>query len=827
MNGVAAGMSIFLNDVRYALRSLTHNPGFTSIAVIALALGIGANTAIFSVVNGVLLEPLPYQDPARLVQLSERSPDFNTMSVAYLNFKDWRDRNRCFSSMAAIRWEDYDVTGGGQPEHLNGRMVSAEFFRVLGIHPALGRDFDAGEDRPGTAPVAIISGGLWTRRFGSDPGVIGRKLKLNGEDYTIVGVTPSDFRYQGSYDIYTLMGQWDNVLVRSREMHPGIFVVARLKPGTELSRAQSEMTAIAARIAETYPKSNARHGINVKPLTGVIVGDVGSTLLVLLGAVGFVLLIACANVANLLLARSTGRRKEMAIRSAMGASRARVILQLLTESIVLSLAGGAVGLAVAAWGSRAVLAAVPGGLPRMENIAVDGWVLAFTLAVSLLTGVVFGLAPALQSSVTDVHETLKEGSRGSSTGPNRLRSLLVVGEVSAALVLLIGAGLMLRTIEQLNSVNPGFDPARVLTFSVGLSPADTATSDRILQTFDRMLARIRAVPGVTNASVSTLIPLAGNDDELPFYVIGRPRPASQGDMNWALLYATGPDYLKSMGIPLLRGRYIAPRDSRRAAPVVAIDEVLAHSIFPKEDPIGKSIAVPGMGAELGPELTPPMEIVGIVGHVNHWGLDTDAGARVRSELYIPMTQIPEPFMKGIATGSSFVVRAGTDPLAIAPAMRRAVAEAGNQQPVYSVRSMGEIVSASIAGRRFSMLLLGIFAALALVLAAVGIYGVISYAVAQRTHEIGIRMALGARPGDVLRAVVTRSMTPVLAGVGIGLAASFGLTRLMSHMLYGVKASDPATFCGVALILSAVALAASIVPARRATRIDPTTALRHE
>ena len=463
----------------------------------------------------------------------------------------------------------------------------------------------------------------------------------------------------------------------------------------------------------------------------------------------------------------------------------------------------------------------------MENIAVDGWVLVFTLGVSLLTGVAFGLAPALQSPVRDVHEALKEGSRGSTAGPHRLRSLLVVSEVSAALVLLIGAGLMLRTMRQLGSVNPGFDPARLLTFSVGLSPADTASSDLILQTFDRTLARIRAVPGVTNASVSTLIPLGGSDSEIPFYVIGRQRPATQGDMNWALVYATGPDYLKSMGIALLRGRYIAPRDSRQTAPVVVIDEVLARSIFPNEDPLGRSIAVPDMGGEFGAEVTRPMEIVGVVGHVNHWGLDTDAGARVRRELYIPLAQVPEPFMKGMATGSYFVVRAGTDPLAIVPAMRRAVAEAGNEQPVYSVRSMSEIVSASIAGRRFSMLLLGIFAALALVLAAVGIYGVISYAVAQRTHEIGIRMALGARPGDVLRVVVAQSMAPVLAGVGIGLAAAFGLTRLMANLLYGVKASDPATFGAVALVLAAVALAASIIPARRATRIDPTTALRHE
>ena len=818
---------MILNDVRYTLRSLAHNPGFTSVAVLALALGIGANTAIFSVVNGVLLRPLPYRDPARLVQVAERSPEFNTMSVAYPNFKDWRDQNRCFSAMAAIRWEGYDVTGGSQPEHLDGRMVSAEFFRVLGIAPVLGRDFEVSEDRLGTTPVAMISGGLWSRRFGSDPGVIGRKLRLNGADYTIVGVTPADFRYQGNYDVYTLIGQWDSTLARSRDVHPGLFVVARLKSGVEPSRAQVEMAAIAARLAEAYPKSNAKHGINVTPLTRVMVGDVGSTLLVLLGAVGFVLLIACANVANLLLARSTGRRKEMAIRSAMGASRGRVVRQLLTESMVLSLAGGAVGLGVAAWGTRAVLAAVPGGLPRTENIAVDGWVLAFTLGVSLLTGMLFGLAPALESSLTDVHETLKEGSRGSTGGRHRLRNLLVASEVSAALVLLVGAGLMVRTMRQLNKVNPGFDPSHLVAFSLSLSPADMSSPDRIFQAFDQTLAHIRTVPGVTNAAVTTLLPLNGSDDDIPFYVTSRPRPAAIGDMYFALTYATSPGYLKSMGIPLLRGRFLTPQDSRRAAPVAVIDEVLARSVFPREDPIGKSIAVPDLGPEFGSEVTRPMEIVGVVGHVNHWGLAADGTAKIRSQLYLPITQMPGPFMKAVATGTSFVVRAGTDPGAVMPGIRHAVAEAGNDQPVYGVKTMGALVTASVAGRRFSMLLLGIFAAIALALAAVGIYGVIAYAVAQRTHEIGIRMALGARPGDVLRAMVAQSMAPVLAGIGIGLAASLGLTRLMAKMLFGVAASDPATFCGVALVLTAVALAASIIPARRATRLDPTIALRHE
>jgi predicted permease len=540
-----------------------------------------------------------------------------------------------------------------------------------------------------------------------------------------------------------------------------------------------------------------------------------------------VLLIACANVANLLLARSGGRRREMAIRAALGASRGRVILQLLTESLMLSLTGGAVGLAIAAWGTRAVVAAVPGGLPRMHNIAVDGWVLVFTLAVSLLTGVIFGLAPALESSSVDVHGTLKEGSRGSTAGPRRLRSLLVTSEVSAALVLLIGAGLMIRTMQQLNSVHLGFDPTHVLTFSMALSPADTVSSDRIVQSFDRTMAHLRSAPGVAIASVSTLLPLNGSDDEMPFYVKGRPKPTSQGDMNWALVYATDPNYANSMGIPLLRGRFITPLDLRHATPVIVIDEQLAHRVFPTEDPIGKSIAVPDMGAEFGAELTRPMEIVGIVGHVTHWGLDRDATAKVRSELYVPIAQMPEPFMKAAAGGSYFVVRSAADPRAIAPELRRAVAEAGNEQPVYNVRSMRQIVASSLAGRRFSMLLLGIFAALALVLAAVGIYGVISYAVAQRTHEIGIRMALGARPNNVLRVVVLESMTPVLGGVGAGLALSFALTRLMAHMLYGVNPSDPGTFCAVSLVLFTVAIGAAIVPAHRATRIDPVIALRHD
>jgi predicted permease len=821
-------MWALIQDLRYGLRTLAKNPGFTAVAVVALALGIGANTAIFSVVNGVLLRPLPYRDPDRLVRLSERSPDFGTMSVACPNFWDWKDQNRSFAGLASVRWEDYDVTGGGQPEHLSGKMVSADFFRVLGINPVLGRDFDPRADRLGASPVVLIGGGLWSRRFGSNPAVLGSQLTLNGRSYTIAGVVPAGFQFDGKADVYTLLEQWDDLLLaRSREMHPGMYVVGRLKPGVTETQAQSEMTAIAARLAQAYPKSNSKHGANVAPLADVIVGNVRPTLLVLLGAVGFVLLIACANVANLLLARSAGRQKEIAIRSAVGAGRGRVVRQLLTESVVLALAGGIAGLAIARWGTQAVLAAVPGGLPRMENIGVDGWVLAFTLGVSLLTGIVFGLVPALQVSVTDLHETLKEGSRGSSAGHRRLRDLLVVSEVAAALVLLAGAGLMLRTVWRLGAVNPGFDSLHVLTFSVGLSPASTSSSDRILQTFEQTVDRIQSVPGVKSAAVTTLIPLGGNDNEIPFYVNGRPRPTSQGDMLWALLYATGPGYLKAMNIPLLRGRYIGPQDMHRGSHVVVIDDVLARTVFPNQDPLGKSLVVADLSGDLGPETSVPMEIVGVVGHVSHWGLDSDATARVRSQLYLPLSQVPDQFMKGMAASSTFVVRTGVDPLAMLPAVRGALLQAGNDQPVYGVRTMDQIVSASIAGRRFSMLLLGIFAGLALLLAAVGIYGVISYTVAQRTREIGIRMVLGAGRADVLKVVVAQGMLPVLAGLAIGLAASFALTRLMAGMLYGVSAGDPVTLIGVALVLAAVALIATLVPARRAARVAPMVALRYE
>ncbi len=563
----------------------------------------------------------------------------------------------------------------------------------------------------------------------------------------------------------------------------------------------------------------------------MVVGDVRPALLVLLGAVGFVLLIACANVANLLLARSVARQREMAIRSAIGASRTRVVRQLLTESVLLAVSGGALGLLLADFGTQAVVAAVPGGLPRVEAIRVDGWVLAFTLAVSLLTGVIFGLAPAFQAFHVDLHATLKEGSRGSTGGHHRLRALLVVSEIAASLVLLVGAGLMLKTMWRLSQVNPGFNPQGLLTLQVGLSPENISTADNIRLAYKRIVNGIETLPGVEAVAVATDVPLTGDDSELPLWVSGRPRPTSQSDMLWALWYPTSPGYLRAMGIPLLRGRYFTDQDTKDSAGVVVIDEVMAKGLFPGEDPIGKSIGIADTSGEMGNGLNKPLEIVGVVGHVKHWGLDSDATAKLRYELYMPFVQIPDQIMKAfLGTGMVMMVRTTVDPLSTIATVRHRIAEqGGGDQPVYNVQTMQQIVSDSVAGRRFSMLLLGIFAALALVLASVGIYGVISYMVGQRTHEIGIRVALGADRRDMLRLVLGQGARLMLLGVGVGLLASFGLTGFLAKysMLFGVSARDPLTFAGVAVLLSLVALAACFVPAIRAMKVDPVVALRYE
>ena len=821
-------MATMIQDLRYGLRMLTKSPGFTAVAILTLALGIGANSAIFSVVNGVLLQPLPFRDPGRLVAVGESTPQFDMMSFSYPNLVDFREQSRSFEGLAAFNWQDCNLTGVGEPEHLSGKRVSANFFSVFGIPPVSGREFDPKEDHVGASPVVMISGGLWKRRFGSSPDAIGKTIMLNGQGYTIIGVVPASFQYRGKADVYTLLGQWDDIMSRLREVHPGIHAVAGLKPGVTVAQAQSELSAIAARLAQAYPKSNANHGAAVRPLAQQMVGDVKPALWVLFGAVGFVLLIACANVANLLLARATTREREMAIRAAIGASRVRVVRQLLTESVVLALAGGALGLIVAEYGTQAVLAVVPGGLPRMESIAVDGWVLAFTLIVSLLTGIVFGLAPAYQTARIDLSTTLKEGGRGSISGHHWLRSVLVVVETAASLVLLVGAGLMLRTIWRLSRVDPGFDPRNVLAFTLGLSPQNSASPNNIRVAYKKLTDAIESLPGAQGAAVGTNVPLMGDDSEIPLWVSGRPRPTTQSDMIWAQTYMTSPGYLRTMGIPLLKGRYFTDQDSKDSQGVVVIDDVMAQSLFPGQDPIGKSLGIADTSGEMGNGLNKPLQIVGVVGHVKHWGLDSDDSAKIRYEVYFPYVQIPDQFMSGLAQGMMVLVRTTVAPLGMVNTVKQRVAEAGGgDQPAYGFETMEQVVSDSFADRRFAMLLLGVFAALALLLASVGIYGVISYTATQRTHEIGIRMAFGAGRGDVLKLVVRQGMALMLFGIGAGLLFAFGLTRLMASMLFGVRPTDIATFAGVSVLLGVVAMLASYIPARRATKVDPMEALRYE
>ncbi|MGH9432516.1 MAG: ABC transporter permease [Terriglobia bacterium] len=816
-------MGDFVQDVKFGLRMLAKSPGFTAVAIITLALGIGANTAIFSVVNGVLLKPLPFPHPDRLVRLSERSSRFNEMSVAYLNFLDWQRANKSFQQIAAYVGQDMILTGRGEPEYLHGENVSANFFPVLGVKPLLGQEFKADEDRQGGAPVVMMGYGLWKRRFGGSPEVLGKPLMLNGKDYTVIGILPPGiqygFRFDENIDVFTPIGQGDPTELQNRDSHPGIRAVGRLKTGVALAQARSNMTAIARQLAAEYPKSNSGHGITVMPLKADVVSDVHSTLILLLCAVGFVLLIACANVANLLLARSSSRKREFAIRTALGAGRVRVIRQLLTESVLLGIAGGALGLLLASWGTQAVLATVPDSLPRMQDIGLDGWVLLFTFGVAILTGILFGLAPAMQSSKIDLQESLKEGGWGTVGGRHRLQNVFVVSEVALAAVLLVGAGLMIRTIAHMWSTNPGFDPHNVLTMQVALSPSIVDDPAKIRIAYHQLLDRVRNIPGVRSAGLTTLVPLSGSDSELGFVVGAQDHPDFRRAPN-ALFYAISPGYLRAMGIRLLRGRRLTKQDREGFPHVILVDDVLAKKVFPGQNPIGKQLTLELLG--LG-----PFQIVGVVGHVKHWGLASDDTSNIRNQIYFPAFQIPEKYWNEAAQGLYLVLRTPTNPLSMVSSVRRQVLGPGKDQPIYNVHSMDQIISASMSQRRFSMLLLGVFAGLALLLAAVGIYGVVSYSVTQRTHEMGLRIALGAERSDLVRLVVRQGMVLAIAGVGIGSAASVGLTRLMASLLYGVRPTDPVSLFGGAALLAAVALLGCYIPARRAAKVDPIVALRQE
>ncbi len=803
-------METLLKDIRYGIRMLTKKPGFTLVAVITLALGIGANAAIFSVVNAVLLRPLPYKEPDRLMLIREtKLPQFPEFSVSPGNFLDWKAQNTVFERLVAMGGSSFNLIGSGDPERLRGTLVTDGFFATFGATPQLGRDFLPEEDQPGRNFVVMLSNGFWQRRFGGDPKIVNQAITLNGQSYTVIGVMPASFRYGGrDVDLWTPIA----FTAQQAQNHGGHYLqaVGRLKPGVSVEQARTEMVAIAGRLATQYPDANTGWSVKLGPMLEFAVRDIKPALLVLLAAVAFVLLIACANVANLLLARAAGRQKEIAIRTAMGAGRWRIVRQLLTESVLLSLTGGLVGLLLAKWGMDLLLKLAPQNLPRMSDVSLDGRALAFTAAITLLTGIVFGLVPALQSSKPNLNEVMKDAGRGSTEGGRRqlIRSSLVVLEVASALVLLVGAGLMIKSFWKLQQVDPGFNPDSALTVPVTLPRRKYPEADKQAAFFKQLIENVATLPGVKAVGAGNVIPLSDDDYVLGFVIDGR-APLPPGSSQSTNYYAVSADYFKAMGIPLLRGRVFTDQDTKDTTRVAVINETMAKKFFPDEDPIGKRIHVTN-----GP--TTFREIVGIVGDVKHYGLDQTTTLQT----YEPYLQRPDTYM-------SLVVRTTSDPTSLSSAIRNEVLKLDKEQPVSTITTLDRLVSTSIAQQKFSMLLLGVFAAVAMLLAAIGIYGVLSYAVTQRTHEIGIRMALGAGRRDVLRLVVGHGM--ILAGIGValGLGAAFLLTRLMSTLLFNVNATDPMTFSVIALLLVSIALLACWIPARRATKVDPMIALRYE
>ncbi len=801
-------------DLRYGLRTLVKNPGFTVVAVIALALGIGANSAIFSVVNAVLLRPLPFKNPEQLVMVWENATHLgfpkNTPSPA--DFLDWQRQNTVFTGMAAMAERSFNLTGVGEPERLEGRRVSANLFDLLGVPALLGRTFVQEDDRPGSH-VVLLSYSLWQRRFGSDPNVIGRAVTLNGESYTVSGVMPREVHLPG-------YGNWNDELwvpiafTKEETTERGthfLDVIARIKRGITLKQAQAEMETIAARLAQQYPRTNTRIGATVTPLHEEIVGDIKPALLVLLGAVGFVLLIACANVANLLLARAAVREKEIALRLALGASRSRLTRQFLTESVLLAFLGGGFGLLLALAGIRVLKTFVPATILQTHAINIDAKVLVFTALIAILTGIVFGLAPAVHAFDCNLNDSLKEGARDSGVGSkgNRLRGLLVISEVALSFILLIGAGLLINSFLHLRNLDPGFRADHLLTMKVDLSELKYPDGERRSVFFDEVLRRIRALPGVQSIAVAGNLPFTYNGDSCTIAVEGIPDPPPS---QWpdVIYRAIGPGYFSTMGIPMIRGRDFTDQDRPNSKNVVVISEKTAQHYWPGQDPVGKRLKPGATNSDV-----PWRQVIGVVKDVRQ----NDFIAQPKMQMYFTYRQL-----KSLAP-NALVVRTSVEPMSLATSVRNAIWAVDKDQPVAKIDTMDHIVSEAIARQRFSMFLLGIFAALALVLAAVGIYGVMSYSVTQRTHEIGIRIALGAQRGDVLTMTMKQGLKLVALGLLIGLASAFVLTRVMASLLFGITATDPATFASICVVLLGVAALASYIPALRATKVDPMIALQ--
>src|SRR5215211_3677646 len=820
--------STLWQDIRYGARMLLKNPGITIIVIIALALGIGANTAIFSVVNAVLLLPLPYDEADRLIFLNEKSAVLDEMSISYPNFTDWRTHNQTFEKIGVYNRASYNLTGTGEAERIVTAQVSADLFSVLRVNALYGRVFTNDEDKPGGTPVVVLSYGLWQRRFGGQQNILNQAITLNGKSYTVIGIMPESYPYPSRVEMWVPVGQLsDQVSWQNRGNHPGLYGVARLKPGATFEQAEADMNTLAANLEKQYPDSNTATRVRLRPLLEIFVVDARRALWVIFGAVGFVLLIACANIANLLLARATARKKEMAIRTAVGASRWRIARQLLTESVLLSLIGGTIGLVLAKWGIDLILYMSPTAIPRSREIGLDWKVLAFTVGISFLTGILFGLIPAIQAGEVDVHETLKETGRGTS-GRQWLRSSLVVVEVATTLILLIGAGLMIRSFYMLQKVNPGFSHEQLTSFSISL-PQKKYASEEVRQSFyNRLLENIRALPGVESVAAASGLPLGNNGWQTSFVIDGQPPPPREQIPLMEACLVT-PDYFKAMNIPVLRGRVFNDRDDRShlggrdlsklnenqrsiaGVNSIVIDEDFAKRHWPNEDAVGKRVKL-GTAAD-----APSLEVIGVVGRVKMESLNQNSN---RVQGYFAFNQNPQG-------GMTVIIKGASDPNQLISSVRGVVKSLDPDQPIYSPRTMDEIRAESVAPERLNLTLLSLFAGIALVLAIVGIYGVMSYSVTQRTHEIGIRMAIGARPFDVFRMILGHGMKLALIGVELGLVGAFMLTRLMATMLFGVEPTDATTFGALSILLIVIALLACYLPGRRATKVEPTISLRYE